>query len=236
MKPIDRTAGLLSNRFAHVVVANSSEGAREAIRDESLKPEKVRVIHNGVDIPRVAGNPETKPPVGLMIANFIPYKGHRDLIQALSQLSDVPMIRLVGDGFERSVIEEEVMRAGLGGFVRFEGRVMEAKTLYVEAQFGLLVSHQEGMPNAVIEGMAAGIPMIATAVGGIPEILEDDVTGLLVPPQNPPALATAISRLVQDPQLRARLGTAAREKAKEWSWDHCTDRHLALYREFGARG
>jgi glycosyltransferase involved in cell wall biosynthesis len=87
----------------------------------------------------------------------------------------------------------------------------------------------------VIEGMAAGVPMIATSVGGVPEIIEDEVSGLLVPPRDPQALAAAIERLASDPELRWRLGSAARAKAQEWSWERCVEAHLGLYREFGAR-
>jgi glycosyltransferase involved in cell wall biosynthesis len=233
---LDRPAGRFSNRFAHVIVANSEAGRAEAIEDEGVPADRVRVIRNGVDIPERAADVSIQPATALLISNLIAYKGHLDLIAALATLDEVPVVRLVGDGPERAALQAAVDAAGLSDKVLFEGRVLNARDLYQEVQFGLLVSHQEGMPNAVIEGMAAGVPMVATSVGGVTEVVQDGATGLLVPPRDPPALAAAIKRISADPALRSALGSAARRQAESWSWDRCKQQHLELYREFGARG
>jgi glycosyltransferase involved in cell wall biosynthesis len=97
-------------------------------------------------------------------------------------------------------------------------------------QFAVLPSHEEGLPNAVLEAMAAGLPVIATSVGGTPEIVAEGVTGLLVRPHAPHELAAAIARLTGDPRLREDLGAAGRRAAWHLSVGTCAARHEAVYR------
>ncbi len=119
-------------------------------------------------------------------------------------------MHLVGEGPERERLERIVAELDLGDVVTFEGFVPDAAGRFADAQFSVLPSHNEGLPNAVLESMAYGVPVIATAVAGVPELIDDDVDGLLVTPGDSKALAAAIERLTADPTLRVRLGAAAR--------------------------
>jgi glycosyltransferase involved in cell wall biosynthesis len=189
------------------------------------------VIPNGVDIPETATDVRGADPVGVMIANFQPAKGHLNLVEALRIVDRPPLIRLLGDGVERPRIEAAIAAAGLGGTLRLEGRLPDAAAQLAHVQFCVQPSNDEGLPNAILEAMAAGVPVVATRVGGIPELIHDGVDGLLVPPGDPAALAAAIARLASDEALRVRLGAAARERARAFSWEACTDQHVRLYEE-----
>jgi glycosyltransferase involved in cell wall biosynthesis len=236
---VHRALGQLSRRWTTITLANSAAVAKSAHEVEAIPIEKIRVIPNGVDLPRLIdtsmASPDRTPPVGLMVANLIEYKGHSDLIQALSGMIDPPTIRLVGDGPERATLEAMARRAGLESKLLFEGSTPQASRLFGEVQFAVLASHQEGMPNAVLEAMAYGLPTVATSVGGIPELIEHEVQGLLVPPHDPLALRSAIVRIAGDARLRARLGRAARLRALDFGWDRCAQGHLDLYAELLAR-
>ncbi len=225
-----RVARELIARSAHAAVANSSAVARDlAVRRPA--PARIEVIPNGVDIPAAPADPGAADPVGVIVANLTPWKGHADLVRALASLPAAPRMRFVGDGPERPAIEQALATAGLTDRVELLGRIPDGRAQYLAAQFAVLASHHEGLPNAVLEAMAAGLPTVATAVGGVPELITDGVDGLLVPPHDPHAMAAAIDTLVRDADLRVRLGHAARRKATDFGWQACTDRYLALYRE-----
>lgn len=237
---LGRTLEWLSKRCTTVVLANSNAVARSAHEVEGIAFTKLRVIYNGVALPEFASETAElgrTPPVGLMVANLIHYKGHADLIEALRSIPEPPRIRLVGDGPERLTLEALAQRAGLADRLMFEGSRTNAAKLFADVQFAVLASHQEGLPNAVLEAMAHGVPIVATAVGGVPELVEHEVCGLLVPPHDPIALRDAIVRMAGDPRLRVRLGRAGRERAAQFGWDRCVAAHLELYAELvGRRG
>lgn len=230
-----RTIGRASNRFAHTITANANAIADDVVLHERVASNRIRVIRNGVDIPADVSPVGRQPAEGLIVANFIPYKGYADLVRALHLLDRPPVVRAVGEGPQRASLEVAVRAAGLGAVLHFEGHVPDARRLWGTVQFGILASHEEGLPNAVLEAMAAGVPMVATVVGGVPELLEDGVTGLLVPPGDPDQLAAAIERIAGDPELRKRMGGAARARAAAYSWERCVGEYMALYRELSAR-
>lgn len=220
----------LATRAATGLVANSRLVAESLVGHEGVESARVHVIANGIDLPDVLAVADATPPVGLLVANLRPVKAHGDLLDALALLEKPPLVRLVGDGPERAALEARVAALGLADSVTFEGTVPDAGRLFTGVQFGLLTSHSEGLPNVVLEAMAAGVPVVATAVGGVVELVEDGVTGLLVPPADPPALAAAIATMVEDPARRAAMGLAARERAEAYSWDRCRTAHERLYR------
>jgi glycosyltransferase involved in cell wall biosynthesis len=227
---IRRVALELAGRLSSsVYICNSQAGARELRRKEAVPACRIFVIPNSVGIPRAIADAGCQPPEGAVIANLVHYKGHADLIEALARLQSPPRMCFIGDGPERAALVRLLHARGLEHAVEFAGTVPEARRLLPSYQFAVLPSHKEGLPNAVLEAMAAGLPVIATAVGGVPEIVTEGVTGMLVPPHAPRELANAITRLINDPRLRVRLGTAGRSAAERLSDASCAARHEAVY-------
>jgi glycosyltransferase involved in cell wall biosynthesis len=225
-----RVLDFLGHRSSSGYICNSRAGADSLARTEGVPTERIAVIANCVEIPERTAEVTRQPARGIVVANLIAYKGHADLVEALALLDDPPEMCLVGEGQERERISSLLLARGLDRVVRLAGGVPHASRLLPEYQFAVLPSHHEGMPNAVLEAMAAGLPVIATRVGGVPELLTDGVTGLLVPPQSPGELAKAIGRIAEDPELRVRLGTAARESVGQFAVRTCSERHEAAYR------
>ena len=161
-------------------------------------------------------------------------KGHADLIAALRQLRarhahrDVRLV-IVGDGPERTRIQNAARKSMPPGCVVFAGHQSELSGYYTIADLMVLPSHTEGSPNVLLEAMAAGLPIVATNVGGTPEIVSSEHSALLVEKQNPFALAVAIERLLEDEGLRERVGSAARAASSAyWPEVYC-DSMLSLY-------
>ena len=151
----------------------------------------------------------------LSVGRLSQEKGHADLLRAaaaLEAMSGAPPFRvvIVGDGREQERLAQLASRLGIEKRIAFAGFQRETRPYYAMATVVAVPSHSEGSPNVVLEAMAAGLPIAANAVGGVPEILEENVTGLMVPPRNPDAMAKAILRILSDPELRLRLGAAAR--------------------------
>jgi len=159
-------------------------------------------------------------------------KGQDDLIDALQRTlagGNVPQLRLVivGDGPERKRLEH--LAARLGQSVLFTGYLADPWTLFHAADIFVLPSHSEGSPLVMFEAMAAGVPIVAAAVGGVPETLVDSESGLLVPPRNPAALARALAALSRDRALRQRLALAARAALVRFSPSAYVHNLLAIY-------
>lgn len=219
----------LSTRLATAVVGNAQAVADDAHTSEHVPLAKLHVIANAVELPPVAADPAPVPATGLIIANLIHYKGHLDLAEAMRRMVDPPRIRCIGEGPMRPLIEKAIADGGLADRMALEGSRPRARELYREVQFGVLASHTEGMPNAVLEAMAAGLPVVATDVGGCRELIEDGVTGLLVPARNPDAMAQALTRVSQDHEWRVLAGRAARKRAEQFSWAAAAEAHAQLY-------
>ena len=201
-------------RRARTVVCASSSLAADA---RALGARDVRIIPSGVEVPADVTAPD-EPPHLLYVGRLSEEKGVRELAEAAEGL---PLV-VVGDGPLRAVLPQTV------GFVPHD----ELGPYYERAAVVVVPSRREGYGVAAREGMAYGRAVVATAVGGLPDAVEDGVTGLLVPPGDPAALRTAFERLLGDPELRASLGTAARSHAKAaFDWEAATRDLLAAYRD-----
>lgn len=201
-----------------------SQGVAEfSIRETGLKPGKISVIPNGVDCDRFAKataadlktlglNPGA--PVMITVARLEEQKGINDLLQAaVSVLRDRPdcQFLIVGDGRDRHSLEALAASLGIATAVRFVGSRADVPALLKAASVFVLPSLWEGMPNALLEAMAAGLPVVATDVEGAREIVCSADLGLLVGPRSPGMLADAILRLLREPEFSARVARAAQD-------------------------
>jgi len=213
-----------SLRGAYRVVTVCRPFAR-MIEGYGVAAEAIRIQHNSVRAPQppatgavaavraTFGLPETEPAI-LAVGRISKEKGHRILVRAAAILRrERPELRLrvaiVGDGPLRAALEREAAAARLDNIV-FCGQQRDVAPFYALAAAMALPSLSEGSPNVLLEAMAAGLPVAAASVGGVPEIATDGGTALLVPPEDPAALAEALGRLLADRALAARLGAAAR--------------------------
>ena len=208
------------------VIANARACAAAAAAGTGLGAERFEVVPNGVDLPaplppvvRAArrdtlGVPRGRP-FGLFVGRLVAVKNLPCLVRALARIPPPrrPWIAVAGDGPLRRELEDMAHAAGLQADLVFLGERADATAMMQAADFLLLTSWQEGMSNAVLEAMAAGCAVIASAVGGNRELVEDGRTGLLFDSDDDRALARCMEGLCGDPERRARLSTAAREQA-----------------------
>jgi glycosyltransferase involved in cell wall biosynthesis len=201
---------LLSPAAALICV---SETVAAAVRDAGLDPV---VIPNGVRIPEEVG-PPAEPPEVLYVGRLSPEKNVDTLVEGLGDLNLV----VAGDGPLRPLVPH-----ALGSVPH-----AEVERLLERASVVVAPSEREGFGLAAAEAMAFGRPVVAAAGGGLLELVCDGETGLLVPPRDPAALRAAVERLLAEPELRKRLGTAARARARErFGWDAVIERTIDVYR------
>ncbi len=230
------------HRRMTAVIANSKRVALELITHENCAPEKVGLIYNGADLSGIAAAQPQKSSDGkatltlIIVANLIPYKGHADLVAALGEIANrLPrrwQLLCVGrDEGLGEALRYQADGLGLTDNIHFLGQRSDVPQLLKEADIGILCSHQEGFSNAVIEGLAAGLPMVVTDVGGNAEAVTHGETGLVVPPHDPTTLGEAILALALDPVRRARMGAAAQADARRrFSIETCVQSYDRLYR------
>jgi glycosyltransferase involved in cell wall biosynthesis len=208
---------------------------------------KIRCIYNGYDEQEVSGIKENIRPsrkdgevVAVCIAALIPKKGIDILLRAL-QLSKATQlsVRIIGEGPLRKDLESMSIELGLSKRVIFLGSKNRVDVLNELAQCDLLVMpsrhRSESFGLAALEAMACGKPVVASAIGGLQELVEDQNNGLLVIPENPQSLATALDDISSDPIMRNRLGEAGRIKARQFTVRATTDRYEAMFSELLAR-
>jgi glycosyltransferase involved in cell wall biosynthesis len=230
-----------------VFLANSRAVARQMIDEEGVAAERVALIHNGVELAsfdqpfdRAAARAKlvisNEALVMIMVANLHAYKGHADLLQALSgiahQLGPNWTLLLAGrdDGVGAS-LEAQARDLGIARHVRFLGQRSDVPSLLRLADIAIHCSYEEGSSNAVLEAMAAGLPLVVTDAGGNAEAVLDGINGLVVPPRDPKALARAISQILHDRDLASKFGKASRKRVEtEYSLAVCLDKYERLYR------
>jgi glycosyltransferase involved in cell wall biosynthesis len=174
------------------------------------------VIPNAVDVRALPlACHDGGPPLVVAVGRLAEPKDALTLVRALAAVPGRPFTALlVGDGPDRPSVEAEVRALGLQDVVTLTGTREDVPALLAQADVFALSSRSEGAPLSILEAMAAGLPVVSSRVGGVPELVVDGETGLLVPPGDPEALAVALGRLVADPGLRRRLGAAGRERAR----------------------
>lgn len=240
----------LVNPLADRVVANAPAVAEAALRERGLAREKVVVIPNGVDLERfdpcrhprdearalaarewgIAGDEEVVGAIG----SLTPVKGHSDLFDAAARVvARRPRTRfvIVGDGPLRPELEAQVLRLGLREHVVFAGVRGDVPHVLASCDVVALPSHTEGLSNVLLESMAMARPVVATAVGGNPDVLRDGTSGRLVPARDPEALAASLAGMIEDPEAAWAMGREARRDVElRFSRQRMVEGYEALYR------
>jgi glycosyltransferase involved in cell wall biosynthesis len=234
----DKSAGQIAMQraaygFAHAVVANS-QAAADRLLLERVPSRRIAVVANGLDVTRVqARAPHSRVRKVAVVANLRPEKGHDVLIDAaVDVLRHVPDARfeIVGAGSELEALLARVDSRRMTHAFTFLGHRDDVAARLADADIFVLPSRSEAFPNAVLEAMAAGLPIVASGVGGILELIDDGRTGLLVPAGDPAALADRLRRLMTDPALALRLGNAARDEAlARYSFDRMVAAFETIY-------
>ncbi len=227
---------------ADAILGNSRAVMRD-LAGEGHDPSRFALIYNGAPpageiVPRTAFRAREGWASGeiamVIVANLLAYKGHLDLVEALALLpSDLPhwTLNIVGrDDGEGAAVTARAAALGLREHVRLLGPRDDVGAILAASDIAVSASHEEGFSNSVIEAMAAGLPVVATAAGGSIDAVVDGVTGRLVPVRAPEKLAAALAELIVDPEKRARIGAAGAERARShFSLDACVRNYMSLY-------
>jgi glycosyltransferase involved in cell wall biosynthesis len=230
----------------HDRVIAISEGIARVLLGEGLPAEKLRVVRSAVDWQRWASPCDRAvvaarlgvPADGLLIgvvAQLIPRKGHRHLVETLPTLVAAhPGLHVLffGQGPLEGELKGQIAELGLAGRVQLAGFREDLDRLLPCLDLLVHPATMEGLGVALLQAASAGVPILASRAGGIPEAVREGVNGLLVPPGDAAALGAALARLLADPNLRRRLGAGGRElMRREFSIDAMVEGNLAVYRE-----
>ena len=244
---IQRGALRLALKLADRVVANAEAVGRLVASAESVPASKLRVVPNGIDVdrfdqvaitdPLLPPVPEGVPRIGMVASMHLPDKGHADLLEAaalLQQRGVRAQWLLVSDGARRCSLEQKARSLALSDVV-FVGRRTDVPAIWSRVDLAVHPSWAEGFPNAVLEAMCASRPVVATRVGGIPEVMVDGETGLLVEPRQPEALADRIESLLGAPDRMREMGHRGRARVMErYSLDRMTAAVEEIYGSLAA--
>jgi glycosyltransferase involved in cell wall biosynthesis len=242
LKPLDQIAIRLSD----YVTVNSRAVWDDTAKRDRTDPNKLVLIYNGVDARQFESSSEVRDKlrnhmglrdfdkVVVVVANLIPYKGHLDFLKAAREVKDtIPesVFWLIGEdrGIQKT-LESEAQNLRIRESVLFMGRRSDIPSLLAASDLFVLPSHEEGFSNVILEAMAAGLPVVATKVGGNSEAVVDGMTGWLVPPQNPKVMAEKIVDLLKDPHKARSWGEKGKERVKRFfTVEQMVEKHLALY-------
>jgi glycosyltransferase involved in cell wall biosynthesis len=226
--------------FCDAIVVVGDDAARFMLEKVGISRRKLRVIPGGVDLSPCAISREearnrlgltVDEPVAVTVARLSPEKNHCMLLRAFARVQDKLNSRLllVGDGPERSAIETEIARLSLQKSVTLLGVRSDIPEILAASDVFLLSSNREGLPLAVLEAMAAGVPVVATNVGDLPMIVKDGVTGLLVNPDDECEFANALFELLSNENRAKELGNRARKLAEGFSVEAMVRAYESLY-------
>ncbi len=249
--PVRRTPGsrLLYALPIDTIIAISN-GVRDALVRSGVPAGRIHVVPSGIDLGVHEGGYDRaglRARLGvsdgevlvLQVAALAPHKSQVDFLRAASLVHGrSARIRfwLAGEGPLREALEAAHRKLGLGETVRLLGHRDDVLDLYRAADLFCLSSYLEGLGTSILDAMAAGLPIVATRVGGIPEVVSDGETGILVPPRDPGALADAIMALAGDPGRRRAMGAKGRVRVRDFSADRTEEGTRRVYREAIRRG
>ena len=242
LRPID----LFANRLSHRVTVNSKAVWKDTVSRDHIEPKKLVLIHNGVDLLTFESaqtfREETRRKLGIkpwerviiIVANLIAYKGHRDLLEAAQEvLEHIPQAVFLLVGEDRGIgrdLKKIAIDLGIAAKIRFLGLRHDIPSLMAASDLSVLPSYEEGFSNVILESMAAGLPVVATRVGGNPEAIADGVTGWLVPRGNSAVMAEKIIDLLGDPKRAKSWGERGRNRVKEvFTIERMVEGYLRLY-------
>jgi glycosyltransferase involved in cell wall biosynthesis len=227
----------------------ASEAIRAMLVADGVPAARTVTVHEGIDLERVAMAPPAnlheqlflphQAPIVGNVAALVPHKGQRHLIEAAALVvRKVPDARFViaGEGELRPTLERQIREHRLEKHVLLAGFRPDVLSLHKAFDIFVMSSITEGLGTSLLDAMAAGKPIVATATGGIPEVVVDGDTGILVPARNDAALADAIVRLLKDPALRERMGKAGRARAgQRFSAERMLKETLRVYQRVALR-
>jgi glycosyltransferase involved in cell wall biosynthesis len=226
---LERMAGPFASRLITV----SEFDRRLALEAKIAAPDRIVTVHNGMpDVaPSLRAEPGRTPPKIVMVARFEPQKDHTTLLRALAGLRDLAWsVDLIGEGPGTPAMRALAEELGIGERIRFLGHRMDVHRLLAEAQIAVLTTNWEGLPLSILEAMRAGLPVVASDVGGIAETIRDGETGYLVTRGAVPQVRERLGRLLGDAALRGAFGAAGRAYyERQFTLEHCVNRTLDVY-------
>lgn len=226
---------MILSRFTDRVITVSESEFKLAVDRKVATLDKVRVIHNGLpDIgPEQIAVPAAQPPQLIMVARFAEPKDHRLLIQSLAGLVDQAWtLVLVGDGPQKADIEKLIIKKNLEDRVILKGSRLDVPEILAKSQLFILSSKREGFPLSILEAMRAGLPVLASDVGGVNEAIVDGDTGILYTSGCMESMRSGLIKLIGDPQLRQSMGRKGRNRYLEkFSSETMVEKTLAVYEE-----
>jgi glycosyltransferase involved in cell wall biosynthesis len=253
LTPLQKNLQRAVCRWADCILVNA-EAIRQRLISQGYRPDNIVVIRNGIMLSRfdearaAAGSARVReelnlPPACPIIVVFCRLNQMKGVDYFLDAAAVVarrfPDVRflIAGDGAHKGELEQQADRMGLRDRTVFTGFRCDVPALLAEASLSVLPSLSEGLSNSLLESMAAGVPAIAARVGGNPEVIADEETGILVPPRDSAALAGAMTRLLENPELARRFGEAGRRRVEEhFSVERSVRETESLYRELVAAG
>jgi glycosyltransferase involved in cell wall biosynthesis len=223
----------LASGWSDRIIAVCESEFKVAERFKVIPPKKMVVIHNGLpDLqPPMLARPDIDPPHLIMVARFAAPKDHLSLFKALGLLIDLPWsLTLVGDGDGRREAEELAVRLGISERIEFLGVREDVPALLVASQLFVLSTQREGFPLSVLEAMRAGLPVVASNVGGISEAVKNGTTGLLFPAGNVEVLQEHLALLINNRNLRLNMGQAGRRRfSDKFTLQQMVEKTTAIY-------
>lgn len=231
-------AEFVASRFATLIVTVSEYDRELALRWRVAPPDRMTTVHNGVvDVEKdFLAEPGAIPPMIAMTARLGEQKDHATLFYALAQLPDRSYrVELIGDGPRQQHLRVLAHRLGIGSRIDFLGLQSDVRSRLASAQVFTLISNWEGFPRSVIEAMRAGLPIVASDVGGISESVTRGHSGYLCARGDVDGVRDSLARLLDDPPLRQRMGQAGRERYQElFTFDRLFVDTLAVYKSLAS--